>query len=138
MTMRRRRGAQTAEVHDCIEALEMFEVFAAEKVARSGTDEVLDRLRGEITDPGDIPDPSFHDDRFRRLLVELSGNTLAQLTAEPMRAVVHRHRAARRGHLTAADLRERHRVIVAAIEARDPQLAGAAMRAHVRSLHSSV
>ena len=75
-----------------------------------------------------------HDLAFHLALGLASGNPLLPLLLEPLDDLLHADRIAGLHHLTAAAAATQHRRIVAAIRAKDPQAASAAMRDHLTAV----
>ncbi|MGH2446359.1 MAG: GntR family transcriptional regulator [Candidatus Limnocylindria bacterium] len=143
------RGARVREpaAEELVEAMELrgeLEAIAARDAARSVDDGMLDRMRGLLAEMrtsaarGDAHAQAVQNSQFHTLVITASGNrTLQRLWSmlEPFA----------RTYLTAAApgadlhwLAERHVAILDALEARDPERAAGAMRAHAREAESQV
>jgi GntR family transcriptional regulator, rspAB operon transcriptional repressor len=120
---------------------EAIEVAAIERVAQTITEDQLTQLRRNLTvqaaliADGDIPGFYQTDAAMHELLLSFTGfRKLAQVSET---AWLHVNRARQLilpvpGRITAT--LDEHRVILAALEARDPEAARAATRAHLRQL----
>ena len=135
------RGARVREVSQ-EELVEIYPVRAAiEEVAGR---EAATRLDGEVellgaeidamhraADASDLHAQVEHDVAFHRLIVEASGNRILLETWLSLgieaRTIVTAMRAGLDGH----EIAERHRPVLEALRARDPELAGTTLRRHV-------
>ena len=135
------RGARVREVSQ-EEHVEIYPVRAAiEEVAGR---EAATRLDGEVellgaeidamhraADASDLHAQVEHDVAFHRLIVEASGNRILLETWLSLgieaRTIVTAMRAGLDGH----EIAERHRPVLEALRARDPELAGTTLRRHV-------
>ncbi|PLL12469.1 GntR family transcriptional regulator [Tabrizicola sp. TH137] len=120
---------------------EAIEVAAIERVAETITEDQLTQLRRNITvqaaliADGDVPGFYQQDARMHELLLSFTGfRKLAQVSET---AWLHVNRARQLilpvpGRIAAT--LEEHRAILAALEARDPEAARLATRAHLRQL----
>jgi len=139
------RGVVVRSV-DTGEALDLYDLrsgifgVACEAVARRGDPAAVDELRAiqaELAAAMRATDRDAYyaaNIRFHRRLLELSGNRAAREAYERVVASMHLFR--RRGLAAAVNMQAsfaEHEAIVAAIAAGDPDAAGAAGRAHVRS-----
>jgi DNA-binding GntR family transcriptional regulator len=121
------------EFEELVEMRLILEPPAASRAAGVTAASDVDRLRAEA----DLPDPqpgiaafTAQDARFHNLVAELSANHMLYEAVVRLRSHLHLFRL----HFPPAhygiSAREHHRV-VDAIAAHDPELAGAAMRAHI-------
>jgi DNA-binding GntR family transcriptional regulator len=135
------RGSRVREVSQ-EELIEIYPVRAAiEEVAAR---EAATRLGGnvnaleaeldamhEAADANDLHAEVEHDVAFHRLIVEASGNAILLETWLSLgigpRTIVTALRTGLDGH----EIAERHRPVLEALRARDPEAAGAALRRHV-------
>jgi DNA-binding GntR family transcriptional regulator len=135
------RGARVREVSQ-EELLEIYPVRAAieEVAAREAAtrlDGNVDALAAELeamhraADANDLHAQVEHDVAFHRLIVEASGNAILLETWLSLgigpRTIVTALRTGLDGH----EIAERHRPVLEALRARDPEAAGAALRRHV-------
>jgi DNA-binding GntR family transcriptional regulator len=135
------RGARVREVL-LEELIEIYPVRAAieEVAAREAAtrlDGDIENLEAEIdamhaaADAHDLHAEVEHDVAFHRLIVEASGNTILLETWLSLgigpRTIVTALRTGLDGH----EIAERHRPVLEALRARDPEAAGAAIRRHV-------
>jgi DNA-binding GntR family transcriptional regulator len=135
------RGARVREVSQ-EELIEIYPVRAAiEEVAAR---EAATRLDGDVealaaeleamhraADEKDLPAQVDHDVAFHRLIVEASGNQVLLETWLSLRIEARTIVTALRTGLDGHDIAERHRPVLEALQARDPELAGATLRRHV-------
>lgn len=130
-----------AEIREGAFVREAIELQAIERVAETITDEHLVALRRNITvqaallADGDFPGFYQLDGEMHELIRSFTGYRKLSAVAET--AWVHVERARRLvlpvdGRVSAT--LDEHRAILAALEARDPQAARAAMRLHLRKL----
>jgi DNA-binding GntR family transcriptional regulator len=135
------RGSRVREVsHE--ELIEIYPVRAAieEVAAREAAmrlDGEVDALEAELdamhraAGENDLHTQVEHDVAFHRLIVEASGNTILLETWLSLgigpRTIVTTLRTGLDGH----EIAERHRPVLEALRARDPEAAGAALRRHV-------
>ena len=135
------KGARVREVSD-EELLEIYPVRAAlEELAarraavRLGGD--VERLEAELdamhaaADAGDLHTQVAHDVNFHRLIVQAAGNGILEdvwgfLRVES-RTIITAVRTGMDGH----EIAERHRPVLEALRARDPDRAGTALRRHL-------
>jgi DNA-binding GntR family transcriptional regulator len=135
------RGSRVREVSQ-EELIEIYPVRAAiEEVAAR---EAATRLDGDVdaleveldamhraADENDLHAQVEHDVAFHRLIVEASGNAILLETWLSLgigpRTIVTAVRTGLDGH----EIAERHRPVLEALRARDPEAAGAALRRHV-------
>jgi DNA-binding GntR family transcriptional regulator len=120
---------------------EAIEVAAIERVAQTITEDQLTQLRRNLTvqaaliADGDVPGFYQTDAAMHELILSFTGfRKLAQVSET---AWLHVNRARQLilpvpGRITAT--LDEHRAILAALEARDPEAARAATRAHLRQL----
>jgi DNA-binding GntR family transcriptional regulator len=124
---------ELGEIYPVRAAIE--EVAAREAATRLDGD--VDALEAELeamhraADENDLHGQVEHDVSFHRLIVEASGNailldTWLSLGIGP-RTIVTALRTGLDGH----EIAERHRPVLEALRARDPEAAGAALRRHV-------
>jgi DNA-binding GntR family transcriptional regulator len=135
------RGARVREVSHA-EVIEIYPVRAAiEEVAAQ---EAATRLGGEVdtlaaeldamheaADADDLHALVEHDVAFHRLIVEASGNRVLFETWLSLRIEARTIVTALRTGLDGHDIAERHRPVLEALRARDPGLAGTALRRHI-------
>jgi DNA-binding GntR family transcriptional regulator len=135
------RGARVREVSQ-EELIEIYPVRAAiEEVAAR---EAASRLDGDVealaaeleamhhaADAKDLHAQVDHDVAFHRLIVEASGNQVLLETWLSLRIEARTIVTALRTGLDGHDIAERHRPVLEALRARDPELAGATLRRHV-------
>jgi DNA-binding GntR family transcriptional regulator len=135
------RGSRVREISQ-EELIEIYPVRAAieEVAAREAAtrlDGDVDALEAELdamhraADENDLHAQVEHDVTFHRLIVEASGNailleTWLSLGIRP-RTIVTALRTGLDGH----EIAERHRPVLEALRARDPEAAGTALRRHV-------
>jgi len=135
------RGARVREV-SLEELIEIYPVRAAieEVAAREAAtrlDGQVDALAAELdamhraADANDLHAQVEHDVAFHRLIVEASGNGVLLETWRSLRIEARTIVTALRSGLDGHDIAERHRPVLDALQARDPELAGAALRRHV-------
>jgi DNA-binding GntR family transcriptional regulator len=135
------RGSRVREVSQ-EELIEIYPVRAAieEVAAREAAtrlDGNVDALEAELdamheaADANDLHAEVEHDVAFHRLIVEASGNAILLETWLSLgigpRTIVTALRTGLDGH----EIAERHRPVLEALRARDPESAGAALRRHV-------
>lgn len=121
------------EFEELVEMRLILEPPAASRAATATPASDVDRLRAEA----DLPDPqpgigafTAQDARFHNLVAELSGNHMLHEAVVRLRSHLHLFRL----HFPPAHYgisAEEHHRVVDAIAARDPERAGAAMRAHI-------
>jgi DNA-binding GntR family transcriptional regulator len=135
------RGARVRDVSQ-EELIEIYPVRAAiEEVAAR---EAATRLDGEVADleaeleamhlaadAKDLHAQVEHDVAFHRLIVEAAGNQILLETWRSLRVEARTLLTALRTGLDGHDIAERHRPVLEALRARDPELAGATLRRHV-------
>jgi DNA-binding GntR family transcriptional regulator len=135
------RGARVREVSQ-EELIEIYPVRAAiEEVAAR---EAATRLNGDVealaaeldsmhraADAKDLHAQVDHDVAFHRLIVEASGNQVLLETWLSLRIEARTIVTALRTGLDGHDIAERHRPVLEALRARDPELAGTTLRRHV-------
>jgi DNA-binding GntR family transcriptional regulator len=135
------RGARVREVSQ-EELIEIYPVRAAiEEVAAR---EAASRLDGEVddlaaeleamhraADANDLHAQVEHDVAFHRLIVEAAGNRVLLETWQSLRVEARTIVTALRTGLDGHDIAERHRPVLEALRARDPELAGTSLRRHV-------
>jgi DNA-binding GntR family transcriptional regulator len=135
------RGARVREVSD-EELIEIYPVRAAiEEVAAR---EAAVRLDGDVgaleteldamhraAEDGDLHEQVEHDVAFHRLIVEASANQILLETWLGLRIESRTIVTAIRSGLDGREIAERHRPVLEALRARDPEAAGAALRRHV-------
>jgi DNA-binding GntR family transcriptional regulator len=135
------RGARVREV-SLDELIEIYPVRAAiEEVAAR---EAATKLDGEVealaaeldamhraADSDDLHAQVEHDVAFHRLIVEASGNRVLLETWQSLRIEARTIVTALRSGLDGHEIAERHRPVLEALRARDPELAGEALRRHV-------
>jgi DNA-binding GntR family transcriptional regulator len=135
------RGARVREVL-LEELIEIYPVRAAiedvaAREAATRLDGDIENLEAEIdamhaaADAHDLHAQVEHDVAFHRLIVEASGNSILLETWLSLgigpRTIVTALRTGLDGH----EIAERHRPVLEALRARDPEAAGAAIRRHV-------
>ena len=135
------RGSRVREISE-EELIEIYPVRAAieEVAAREAAtrlDGDVDALEAELdamrraADENDLHAQVEHDVAFHRLIVEASGNAILLETWLSLgigpRTIVTAVRTGLDGH----EIAERHRPVLEALRARDPEAAGAALRRHV-------
>jgi DNA-binding GntR family transcriptional regulator len=135
------RGARVREVsHE--ELIEIYPVRAAiEEVAAR---EAAIRLEGRVealaeeleamhraADANDLHAQVEHDVAFHRLIVEASGNRVLLETWSSLRIEARTIVTALTAGLDGHDIAERHRPVLEALRARNPELAGSTLRRHV-------
>ncbi|MEJ3654182.1 FadR/GntR family transcriptional regulator [Actinomycetes bacterium KLBMP 9759] len=121
-----------------LEARRAVEVAIVELAALRRTPEHLERMRAlhqEMVDGharGDVPATAEADLAFHNLLFEAADNVFLDALFEPLSSVL---RSLRRETSSVPEFRshalDRHAAILRAVEAGDPQLARAAMQAHL-------
>jgi DNA-binding GntR family transcriptional regulator len=135
------RGARVREVSQ-EELIEIYPVRAAiEEVAAR---EAATRLNGDVdalaaeleamhhaADAKDLHAQVEHDVAFHRLIVEASGNSVLLESWLSLRIEARTIVTALRTGLDGHDIAERHRPVLEALRARDPELAGTTLRRHV-------
>jgi DNA-binding GntR family transcriptional regulator len=135
------RGARVREVSQ-EELIEIYPVRAAiEEVAAR---EAATRLDGDVeslaeeldamhraADTKDLHAQVEHDVAFHRLIVEAAGNQVLLETWLSLRIEARTIVTALRTGLDGHDIAERHRPVLEALQARDPELAGTTLRRHV-------
>jgi DNA-binding GntR family transcriptional regulator len=135
------RGARVREVSQ-EELLEIYPVRAAieEVAAREAAtrlDGNVDALAAELeamhraADANDLHAQVEHDVAFHRLIVEASGNGILLDTWQSLRIEARTIVTALRTGLDGHEIAERHRPVLEALRARDPELAGTTLRSHV-------
>ena len=135
------RGARVREVSQ-EELIEIYPVRAAieEVAARAAAtrlDGKVDALAAEIdamhraADAKDLRAQVEHDVAFHRLIVEAAGNRILLETWLSLRVETRTMLTALRTGLDGHDIAERHRPVLEALRARDPELAGTKLRRHV-------
>jgi DNA-binding GntR family transcriptional regulator len=135
------RGSRVREVSQ-EELIEIYPVRAAieEVAAREAATRLegnVDALEAELdamheaADANDLHAEVEHDVAFHRLIVEASGNAILLETWLSLgigpRTIITALRTGLDGH----EIAERHRPVLEALRARDPEAAGAALRRHV-------
>jgi DNA-binding GntR family transcriptional regulator len=135
------RGSRVRKISQ-EELIEIYPVRAAieEVAAREAAtrlDGDVDALEAELdamhraADENDLHARVEHDVAFHRLIVEASGNAILLETWLSLgigpRTIVTALRTGLDGH----EIAERHRPVLEALRARDPEVAGAALRRHV-------
>jgi DNA-binding GntR family transcriptional regulator len=135
------RGSRVREVSQ-EELIEIYPVRAAieEVAAREAANRLdgnVDALEAELdamheaADANDLHAEVEHDVSFHRLIVEASGNAILLETWLSLgigpRTIITALRTGLDGH----EIAERHRPVLEALRARDPEAAGAALRRHV-------
>ena len=135
------RGARVREISE-EELIEVYPVRAAiEEVAAR---EAAVRLEGDVealqaeldamlraADTGDLHEQVAHDVAFHRLIVEASGNRVLRDTWLGLGIETRTIVTALRSGLDPHELAERHRPVLEALRAGDPDRAGATLRRHV-------
>jgi DNA-binding GntR family transcriptional regulator len=135
------RGARVREVSE-EELIEVYPVRAAiEEVAAR---EAAVRLESDVreleaeldamlraADAGDLHEQVAHDVAFHRLIVEASGNRVLRDTWLGLGIETRTIVTALRSGLDARELAERHRPVLEALRAGDPERAGTTLRRHV-------
>ena len=111
------------------------EVAAREAALR--LDGRLDALEREVaamhraTDAGDLHAQVEHDVNFHRLIVEASGNSILVDVWNSLRVEARTVITTLKTGIDGHEIAEMHRPVLKALEARDPELAGATLRRHV-------
>jgi DNA-binding FadR family transcriptional regulator len=130
--------AQHVSLEELLEAREALEVPAARLAALRRVDADVDRLRATIPQqPLRLAplDQFAYNEEFHRTVIEVCGNTLLLIAAQPIFTVLQTNLARStlgRGFHRAVN--EHHGTIAAAIEARDPRTAEREMMAHLEFL----
>ncbi len=135
------KGARVREISD-EELLEIYPVRAAieEVAAREAAvrlDGAVSALEAELeamhraADAGDLHDQVAHDVNFHRLIVEAAGNRTLLDTWNFLRVESRTIITALRTGLDGHEIAERHRPVLDALRARDPERAGRALRRHL-------
>jgi DNA-binding GntR family transcriptional regulator len=135
------RGARVREV-SLEELIEIYPVRAAieELAAREAATRMngqVDALAAELeamhraAEAEDLHAQVEHDVAFHRLIVEASGNSVLLETWQSLRVEARTVVTALRTGLDGHDIAERHRPVLEALEAGDPELAGATLRRHL-------
>lgn len=135
------RGARVRAVSE-EELAEIYPVRAAieELAAREAAlrlDGRLDALEQEIaamhraTDAGDRHAQVEHDVNFHRLIVEASGNSILVDVWNALRVEARTVITTLKTGIDGHEIAEMHRPVLEALEARDPERAGATLRRHV-------
>jgi DNA-binding GntR family transcriptional regulator len=135
------RGARVREISE-EELIEVYpvraaieEVAAREAAVRLGG--VVEALEAELSamlraaDGGDLHEQVAHDVAFHRLIVEASGNRVLRDTWLGLGIETRTIVSALRSGLDPHELAERHRPVLEALRAGDPDRAGATLRRHV-------
>lgn len=136
------RGARVRQpsVHELIEAFPVraaLESLAAAAAARLVTDSDLDRLEELIhlmvaaAEQGDAHEQSTRNAEFHSLIVRAAGNTTLERQWALLEPFARTYLTAVTAGVDLRQLADRHRTILAALRARDPEWAAAAMRAHL-------
>ena len=143
VTMKPRRGAYVTEISredvaQVYHLLALLESDAASQVAAHATEAQRTELRAlhdELERHVGRRDAFFAaNETFHLALLTMAGNRWALQTVTDLRKVMklnRHHSLFKQGRL--ADSLAEHRALMAAIEARDPDLTGALMRAHFQS-----
>jgi DNA-binding GntR family transcriptional regulator len=124
---------ELAEIYPVRAAIE--EVAAREAALR--LDGRLEALEQEVaamhraTDAGDLHAQVEHDVNFHRLIVEASGNSILLDVWNSLRVEARTVITALKTGIDGHEIAEMHRPVLEALEARDPERAGAALRRHV-------
>jgi DNA-binding GntR family transcriptional regulator len=135
------KGARVREISD-EELLEIYPVRAAleELAAREAAvrlDGDVERLEAELdemhkaADAGDLHEQVEHDVTFHRLIVEAAGNRILQDVWSYLRIESRTIITAVRTGMDGHEIAERHRPILEALRARDPERAGTTLRRHL-------
>ena len=135
------RGARVRAVSE-EELAEIYPVRAAieEVAAREAAlrlDGRIDALEQEVTamhratDAGDLHAQVEHDVNFHRLIVEASGNSILVDVWNSLRVETRTVITTLKTGIDGHEIAEMHRPVLEALEARDPELAGATLRRHV-------
>ena len=135
------RGARVRAVSE-EELAEIYPVRAAieEVAAREAAlrlDGRLDALEQEIaamhraTDAGDLHAQVEHDVNFHRLIVEASGNSILVDVWNALRVESRTAITTLKTGIDGHEIAEMHRPVLEALEAKDPEQAGAMLRRHV-------
>jgi DNA-binding FadR family transcriptional regulator len=130
--------AQDVSLDELLEVREVLEVPAARLAAERRVDADLDALRASIpASPlrlGTEEQFGFNRD-FHSIVIELSGNTLLGIAAQPVFSVLQTKLArSKLGHRFHRAINEHHRAIAAAIGAADGEAAAGEMLAHLEYL----
>jgi DNA-binding FadR family transcriptional regulator len=130
--------AQHVSLEELLEAREALEVPAARLAALRRREADLDRLRATIPQhPLRLAplDQFAYNEEFHRTVIEVCGNMLLSIAAQPIFTVLQTNLArstlGRRFHRA---VNEHHRTIAAAIEAGDPRAAECEMLSHLEFL----
>jgi GntR family transcriptional repressor for pyruvate dehydrogenase complex len=121
-----------------LEARELLETFAVRQAATRRSEDDLEALRATLLAEDDglsLYEQYLHNKEFHAVLVDISGNALLRIAAQPIFFVLHTHLT--RTRLTSAFPRkvcDEHREILSAIETRDPDRAETLMRQHLQYL----
>lgn len=117
-----------------LEARELIEIFAVRQAALRRTDEEVAALRTTLSEESELPayEQYLQNKEFHQLLVDACGNTLLQIAAQPIFAILHTHLS----RSTLSDefpkrVCAHHCLILDEIEARNPDEAERLMREHL-------
>jgi DNA-binding GntR family transcriptional regulator len=135
------RGARVREVSQ-EELVEIYPVRAA--IEELAAREAATRLDGQVealeeelkamhlaADANDLHAQVEHDVAFHRVIVEASGNRVLLETWLSLRIEARTIVTALRTGLDGHDIAERHRTVLEALRARDPELAATTLRRHL-------
>jgi DNA-binding FadR family transcriptional regulator len=116
-----------------LEARELIEIFAVRQAAIRRTEEDIEALRDTLSNSELSAEEQYIQNKeFHSVLVDVCGNALLQIAAQPIFSVLHTHLA--RFGLPDDFSRQvcsEHGVILKEIEAGDPDAAEARMREHL-------
>jgi DNA-binding GntR family transcriptional regulator len=118
-----------------MQARELLEVFAVRAAAERRTEPDLARLRATFAEGLSGFEMYLQNKEFHAVLLEIAGNALLKIAAQPIFFVLHTHLARSRldssfPHAVCSE----HQRIYAHIEGGDADAAEAAMRAHLEYL----
>jgi DNA-binding FadR family transcriptional regulator len=130
--------ADDVTLAEFIQARELLEVFAVRAAAARRTDADLDRLRATFAaddEPLSAYERYLRNKKFHAVLLDIAGNRLLKIAAQPIFFVLHTHLA--RFRLDASfpqTVCSAHQGIYAHIETGDADAAEASMRRHLECL----
>jgi DNA-binding FadR family transcriptional regulator len=118
-----------------LEARELIEVYAVRRAAERRTPGDLERLRETLAEDGSPYEMYLRNKEFHNVLIDVCGNSLLRISAQPIFSVLHTHLA--RSTLDEAFPRavcSEHADILSCIEAGDADAAADTMRRHLEYL----
>jgi GntR family transcriptional repressor for pyruvate dehydrogenase complex len=124
-------------LEELLEAREHLEIPAASLAASRHTEHDLAVIRGAIPEPFvvDADDGVIHKRDFHWKVMRASGNQVLTMAAQPILSVLARtFKHASPSQVVYETVREHHRAILCAIEARDPAASAAETRRHLEFL----